>query len=64
MALNLKLLSESGLEAVNFINKNQKPGMDWLTEKTKLLDAAKKSYGQCELPVTGAFGKLFEAAVH
>jgi len=64
MALNLKLLSEAGLEAVNFINKNQKPGAEWLNEKIKLLDAAKKSNGQCELPVTGVFEKLIKAAVH
>jgi hexosaminidase len=63
MALNLKLLSESGLEAVNFINKNQKPGADWLNEKIKLIEVSKKSYGQCELPVTSAFEKLFKKAM-
>jgi len=62
MALNLKLLSDAGLEAVNFISKNQKPEADWLTQKSNLLDASKKSYGQCELPVTSAFEKLFKAA--
>jgi hexosaminidase len=62
MALNLKLLAEAGLEAVNFISKNQKPEADWLAQKSNLFDAAKKSYGQCELPVTSAFEKLFKAA--
>jgi hexosaminidase len=61
MALNLKLLAEAGLDAVSFINKNQKPETDWLNEKTKLLDAAKKSYGQCELSVIDVFEKLFKA---
>jgi hexosaminidase len=62
MALNLKLLAEAGLEAINLINKNQKPGAGWFNEKTILLEAAKKSYGQCELPVTDAFEKLFKFA--
>jgi hexosaminidase len=61
MVLNLKLLAEAGLEAVNYIDKNQKAGADWSEEKAKLIVAAKKSYGQCELPVTGAFEKLFNA---
>jgi hexosaminidase len=62
MALNLKLLAEAGLEAINFINKNQKPDADWINESIILLEAAKKSYGQCELPVTSAFEKLFKVA--
>jgi hexosaminidase len=62
MALNLKLLAEAGLQAVNFINNNRKPGAGWINEKTKLLEEAKKSYGQCELPVTSAFEKLFKSA--
>ncbi|MGD1006273.1 MAG: family 20 glycosylhydrolase [Ignavibacteriaceae bacterium] len=62
MALNLKLLAEAGLKAINFINKNQKPDADWINESIILLEAAKKSYGQCELPVTSAFEKLFKVA--
>ena len=62
MALNLKLLAEAGLEAVNLIDKKLKPESQWINEKAKLIEAAKKSYGQCELPVMSAFERLFKAA--
>ncbi len=61
MSLNLKNISEAGLEAVRLISLNQKADKDWLDQKMKLINEAKKPYGQAELEMVSAIEKLIKA---
>lgn len=61
LSLNLKLLSETGLETLSLLDKKQKPKEDWLKATDKLLLEAKKSYGQTELMIVSAVEKLVNA---
>ncbi len=63
MAINLKKLSEAGLEAFSYIDKNQKPSESWIVKQSELLKEADKPYGQCELPLTKSFKKIFYKAI-
>jgi len=58
LSLNLKLLSEAGLETLSLLDKKQKPKEDWIKATDKLLLEAKKSYGQTELMIVSAVEKL------
>ncbi|MFA4923744.1 MAG: family 20 glycosylhydrolase, partial [Ignavibacteriaceae bacterium] len=58
LSLNLKLLSETGLEVLSLLEKKQKPEATWLKEKENLLLEAKKPYGQTELMIVSAVEKL------
>ncbi|MFA4924069.1 MAG: family 20 glycosylhydrolase, partial [Ignavibacteriaceae bacterium] len=61
LSLNLKLLSETGLETLSLLDKKQKPEETWLKEKENLLREAKKPYGQTELMIVSAIEKLMDA---
>ncbi len=61
MSLNLKNISEAGSEAVRLISLNQTADKNWLDEKMKLIEAAKKPYGQAELEMVSAIEKLIKA---
>jgi len=61
LSLNLKLLSETGLEILSLLDKKQKAKGDWLNTTDKLLLEAKKSYGQTELMIVSAVEKLVNA---
>ena len=58
LSLNLKLLSEAGLETLSLLDKKQKPKEDWIKATDKLLLEAKKSYGQTELMIVSGVEKL------
>lgn len=62
LSLNLKLLSETGLETLSLLDKKQKPKEDWLKATDKFLLEAKKSYGQTELMIVSAVEKLVKTA--
>jgi hexosaminidase len=61
LSLNLKLISETGLEVFSFLDKKQKPEEAWLKEKENLLVEAKKPYGQTELMIVSGVEKLINA---
>ncbi|MFA6978440.1 MAG: family 20 glycosylhydrolase [Ignavibacteriaceae bacterium] len=61
LSLNLKLLSETGLETLSLLDKKQKPKEDWVKATDKLLLEAKISYGQTELMIVSAVEKLVNA---
>jgi len=61
LSLNLKLLSEAGLETLSLLDKKQKPKEDWIKATDKLLLEAKKSYGQTELMIVSGVEKLVGA---
>lgn len=62
MALNLNKLTESCLEALNYIDKSEKPSDSWLKENQELINDSKKSYGQCILPIVPGINKLIDRA--
>ena len=61
MALNLKNISGAGLEAVNLISENKTVDKNWVDTRMKLIEAAKKPYGQVELEMVTAIEKLIKA---
>ena len=61
LSLNLKLLSEKGLETISLLDKKQKPKEDWLKATDELLLEAKKSYGQTELMIVSGIEELVNA---
>ncbi|MDP3148280.1 MAG: family 20 glycosylhydrolase [Ignavibacteria bacterium] len=61
LSLNLKLISEAGLETLSLLDKKQKPKEDWIKATDNLLLEAKKPYGQTELMIVSAIEKLVNA---
>lgn len=61
LSLNLKLLSETGLEIISLLDKKLKQNVTWSKEKENLLLESKKSYGQAELMIVSAIEKLVKA---
>lgn len=62
LSFNLVKLSEAGLEALVYLQYKKPVEEKWLEDKLKLLEEAKKPYGQTELRITSGIEKLIQAA--
>ncbi|MFH1525950.1 MAG: family 20 glycosylhydrolase [Bacteroidota bacterium] len=57
---NLKLTAQLTLDAIELIELNIKPDLDWTLKSTSILEKAKKPYGQVELRVIDAMEKIIK----
>jgi hexosaminidase len=60
MAINLKNISDAGLEAVRMISTGQKVDTNWINKKMELIKAAEKPYGQVELEMVPSIERLIK----
>ena len=58
---NLSKISQTGLEAVDLILSKQNANSNWMKENMKILNVAKKSYGQIEIMIIPGIEKLVDA---
>jgi hexosaminidase len=59
---NLSALASAGLEAMQYIKNQKKPGGDWLQNKLIIVTHAREQGGRCELQVVDAIQKLIVGA--
>jgi len=62
LSANLADISGTGLEAISFLLSGTKASSDWSTKNLKLLEDAKKPFGQTEIMITSAIEKLINSA--
>jgi hexosaminidase len=59
---DLSNIATAGLEAIEYINNDQKQKKDWLNSKLKLIQKAEVPRGQTEIMVVSAIKKLLDKA--
>ncbi len=59
---NLSRLAASGIEALGYLNRNQKPVAGWFEKQSVVIKNAKVQGGRCELQVVEPIEKLIKAA--
>jgi len=59
---NLSLLSNAGLQALQYIKDGRRAGAAWLQQQTGIVAKARQQGGRCELQVVDAIEKLIKQA--
>jgi hexosaminidase len=62
LSRNLSLLGDAGLQAMDYLDNNQKPTSDWVTQQAAMIQQASKPSAQMLLMVAGPIQKLMSAA--
>jgi hexosaminidase len=62
LSANLLRISQTGLEAMQFLRNGNSPGKSWLEDQQKIIQEARQQGARCELQVIDPIQKLVEAA--
>ena len=59
---NLSTLANAGLEAMQYLQEQEKAGAEWLQQKLIIINKARQQGGRCEIQVVDAIQKMIEKA--